>query len=296
MVSRMRARELIREGERRLKRSPAIDHWPADREWRDAAALLAHALGEEGEEEPEDLDAEVPGRGAARFRRLVRRRAGGEPVAHIVGWTEFRNLRLRIRPGAFVPRQSSEWTVEQTVRRLRPRRSPVHVDVATGVGPIALAVASEVPAAEVHGTDLLASGLRQARANASRLGIRNARFHTGDLFGPLPASRRGGVDAVTLHPPYVPRLEVGDLPLEVRGFEPERTLTDYSEHGMGLVERTVAEARTWLRPGGWLLVEVSSDRSRRIRGLLQRTGYAEVRSTRGWPEITRTVVGRWTPR
>jgi len=296
MVSRMRARDLIKEGERRLKRSPAIDHWPADRERRDAAVLLAHVLGEKDRDEPDDLDAEVPGRAVGRFRRLIRRRAGGEPIAHIVGWTEFRGLHLRIRPGAFVPRQSSEWTVEQVVRRLRPRRRPVHVDVATGMGPIALAVAAEVPAAEVHGTDLLAAGLRQAASNARRLGIRNATFHVGDLFDALPSHLRAAVDAVTLHPPYVPRLEVGDLPLEVRGFEPERTLTDYSEHGMGLVERTVDEARAWLVPGGWLLVEVSSDRSRRVRGFLQRAGYQDVRSTRGWPDITRTVVGRWAHR
>ena len=287
----MRARELIKEGERRLKRSPAIDHWPADREWRDAAALLAGVLGDD-EEEPADLDAEVDGRGAARFRRLVRRRAGGEPIAHILGWTEFRGLRMRIRPGAFVPRQSSEWTVEQTVRRLRPRRRPVHVDLATGVGPIAIAVAAEVPKAEVHGTDLLASGLRQARANAAELGVGNVAFHTGDLFDPLPVRLRGEVDVVTYHGPYVPRGEVGDLPLEVRGFEPERTLTDYSDHGLELIERTVVEAREWLAGGGWVAIEVSPDRSRTIRGLLQRTGYREVRSTKGWPEITRTVVAR----
>lgn len=288
----MRGRELIREGERRLKRSPAIDHWPADRERREAAALLAKALGLD-EEEPDDLEAPVPARAISRFRRLVRRRAGGEPMAHILGWTEFRGLRFRVRPGAFVPRQSSEWTVEQTVRRLRPRRVPVHVDVATGIGPIALAVASEVPKADVHGTDLLASGLRQARANARDLGIRNASFHVGDLLGPLPGELRGRVDAVTGHIPYVPVGEMDDLPLEVRGFEPEVTLTDYSDHGMTLVQRAVAESRDWLTPGGWLLLEVSPDRSRAVKGLMQRAGYEEVRSTKGWPEISRTVVGRW---
>ncbi|HEX6261778.1 MAG TPA: HemK/PrmC family methyltransferase [Actinomycetota bacterium] len=287
----MRARELVREGERRLKRSPAIDHWPADRERREAAALLAKALGHD-EEEPEDLDASVSGRAAARFRRLVRRRAGGEPMGHILGWTEFRGLRLRVRPGAFVPRQSSEWTVEQTVRRLRPRPRPVHVDVATGIGPIALAVASEVPKAEVHGTDLMPEGLRQARRNARALGIRNASFHVGDLLDPLPGRLRGKVDAVTGHIPYVPLAEVDDLPLEVRGFEPEATLTDYSD-GMSLLERAVLEACGWLRPGGWLLMEVSPDRSRAVKALMQRAGYAEVRSTKGWPEISRTVVGRW---
>jgi release factor glutamine methyltransferase len=288
----MTGRELIREGEARLKRSPAIDHWPADRERREAEALLAHALGLDPDEERVDRAATVPARTMRRYRDLVRRRAGGEPMAHILGWTVFHGLRMRIRPGAFVPRQSSEFLVAQTVRRLRPRRRPVHVDLATGMGPIAIAVASEVQKADVHGTDLLAAGLRQARANAKTLGIANVSFHTGDLYAPLPSDLRLGVDAVTLHPPYVPRGEVGDLPLEVRGFEPERTLTDYSEHGMGLVERAAGEGLDWIRPGGWLLVEVSPDRTRTVRGILLRHGYREVRSTNGWPQITRTVVAR----
>jgi release factor glutamine methyltransferase len=287
----MRARELIREGVDRMKRSPAIDHWPADRERRDAEALLAKAMGLDGEQLP-DLLVEVNGHVESRFRNLVRRRAGGEPMAHILGWTEFRGIRLRIRPGAFVPRQSSEFTVELAVRRLRNRPAPVHVDLATGMGPIALGVAHDVRTAEVHGTDLLPIGLRQALANARRLGLSNVHFHTGDLFAPLPGRLRGGVDVVTIHPPYIPKQEVGDLPLEVRGFEPERTLTDYSDEGMDVLERTVEEAWEWLRPGGWLLVEISPDRSRAVRGLLLRTGYGEVRSAKGWPEITRTVVGR----
>ena len=113
------------------------------------------------------------------------------------------------------------------------------------------------------------------------------------LFAPLPATLRGRVDVITIHRPYIAKEEVVDLPLEVRGFEPERTLTDYCDQGTDVLERTAEEAWDWLRPGGWLLVEVSPDRSRRVRGLLQRMGYREVRSTRGWPEISRTVVGRW---
>lgn len=290
-MTTMRATDLIREGQRRLRRSPAIEHWPADRERTEATELLAMALGL-GEGEAPEPGLEVGDGAAARFRRLIRRRAGGEPMAHILGWTEFRGLRLAVRPGAFVPRQSSEWLVEQAVRRLRGRRAPVAVDLATGVGPVALAVASEVPRAEVRATDILAAGIRQARRNARTLGIRNVSFHTGDLFDPLPRRLRGRVDVVTIHPPYVPAEEVDDLPLEVRGFEPVETLTDRSPGGMGLAERAGAEARSWLRPGGWLLVEVSPDRARAVRGLLLRLGYREVRSTNGWPEITRVVVGR----
>ncbi|HEV3474020.1 MAG TPA: HemK/PrmC family methyltransferase [Actinomycetota bacterium] len=284
------AGELIASGEKRLKRSPAIDHWPSGRERDEARRLLALPL----RVEPDDLDEEatVTARAAERFDRLVRRRAGGEPMAHILGWTEFRGLRLSVRPGAFVPRQSSEFLAEQAVRRLRRRRRPVAVDVATGIGPIALAMGWALRRAEIHGVDLSADAVTQARANARALRLGNVRFHRGDLFAPLPKELRGAVDAVTLHPPYVPKDEVGDLPLEVRGFEPEHTLTDFSEHGLGLAQRTAKEGQEWLRPGGWILVEVSPDRARAIKGVLQRAGYRDVRSTKGWPEVTRVVVGR----
>ena len=160
------------------------------------------------------------------------------------------------------------------------------------MGPVALAVAHEVPGAEVHGTDLLATGLRQARANARRLGLANVSFHRGDLYAPLPPDLRRRVDAVSIHPPYVPKDEVGDLPLEIRGYEPEEVLTDHSEHGLGLVERAAEEGLAWLRPGGWMLMEVSPDRVRAVRGVLQRAGYRDVRSLKAWPEVTRVVAGR----
>jgi release factor glutamine methyltransferase len=293
MKTPLTAAELLDEGEARLKRSPAIDHWPADRERREATVLLSVVLGDhDGSDELLDPDRLVGARARERYRLLIRRRAGGEPMAHIMGWTLFRGIRLSVRPGAFVPRQSSELLASRAVNRLRGRRRPVAVDLATGIGPVALSVAYSVPSAEVHGTDISEDAVRQARANARSLGLPNAVFHRGDLFAPLPAGLRGGVDVVTVHPPYVPRREVGHLPIEVRGFEPEDTLTDFSADGLGLLERTAAQAPDWLRPGGWLLVEVSPDRARSVRGRLIRSGYRDVRSTRGWPDITRVVVGR----
>lgn len=281
-------REARAEGEKRLRRSPAIDHWPADRERRDAEDLLQFLLGVDDL----DLDVVLSPELASRFRTLIRRRAGGEPISLIVGWTEFRGLRLAVTQGAFLPRQSSEFLVEQAVRRLKGRPEPIGVDLATGIGPIAIATAHSVRRARILGADLSRPALRRARANARALGLRNVSFHRGDLFGALPRDVRARIDVVTLHPPYVPRGELGDLPLEVRGFEPEHTLTDFSSDGMGLVERTAVEAWQWLRPSGWLLIEVSPDRSRYVKGVLQRAGYGDVRSTKGWPEITRVVLAR----
>ena len=284
------ARDLIDDAEARLQRSPAIDHWPPGREEDEARALLAFVLGIQRDDL--DDDAAVDGRRARRFSDLVRRRAGGEPIAHITGWTLFKGLQIRVRPGAFVPRQSSEFVVEQAIRRLRRRPAPVHVDLATGIGPIALAVAAAVPPARVFGADISADAVRQARANARTLGLRNVTFAVGDLFAPLPRDIRGRVDVITAHAPYVPRWEVEDLPLEIRGFEPVDTLTDHSDHGLSLLIRIAVDAHVWLRPGGWLMVEVSPDFARRVRGLFVRAGYQDVRSTKGWPEVTRVIVGR----
>jgi release factor glutamine methyltransferase len=287
------ARELVDTAVKRLKRSKAIDHWPADRERREATLLLSFALGDdEPSDELDDDEREVPARARQKFIKFVERRASGEPIAWIFGWTEFRDLRVGVRRGAFVPRQSSELMADLAIRRVRRRPNPVAIDLATGVGPVALAVADAVRSATVHGTDISAAAIRQARANAASLGLRNASFHRGDLFGSLPPSIRGRADVITVHPPYVPRGEIRDLPIEVRGFEPETTLTDGSKNGMGLLERTAEEAPDWLRPRGWLLVEVSPDRARAVRSRLVRAGYRDVESLSGWPNISRVVVGR----
>lgn len=287
----MNATEALDHAVRRLEASSAIDHWQRDRELIEAEDLLCHALGVD----ELDPDAEVPAGARRRFERFVERRALGEPVQLIKGYAVFRGLEIAIRPGVFVPRDSTEFLAEQAVRRLRGRRRPVHVDLATGGGTVALAVANEVRGARTFGSDISARAIRVARENAGRLGLsRRVTFVVGDLFGGLPRSLRGNVDVVTLHPPYVARQELRDLPVEIRAWEPAHTLTDRSWDGLGLISRTAAEAGSWLRPGGWLLIEVSPDRSRAVAAVLRAGGFADVRSTmdRGF-KVTRVMVGRW---
>ena len=282
----MIADELIDEAVEALEASSTIDHWQRDRERIEAEELLTHLVGPDWQ--PEDT---VPPTVIRSFRRLVARRATGEPVPYIKGYAEFRGLKLIAKPGVFVPRDSTEFLAEQAVRRLRRRTAPVHVDLATGSGPVALAVANEVPGAEVHGTDLAAKPIATAKANARRLGLA-VRFHRGDLFGALPTDLRHRVDVITFHPPYVGKREVKTLPIEVLGFEPLESLTDHSPKGLGLIERTAVEAWGWLGSRGWLLIEVSPDRSRAVATLLGRAGYSEVRSTKGGIAVTRVLTAR----
>ncbi len=286
----MNAAEVLARAVATLKASPAIDHWQRDREEIEADDLLCFVLGV-GEVSPEE---EIPPAVRRRFERLVRRRAAGEPVQLIKGFATFRGLEILVRPGVFVPRDSTEFLAEQAIRRLRRRPAPVAVDLACGGGTVGLAVAAEVPRAEVYGTDISELAVRLARRNARRLGLPNARFVRGDLYGGLPRRLRGRVDVITLHPPYVAKDELRELPAEIRRFEPPHTLTDRSPDGLGLIERAAAEAGTWLKRGGWLLIEVSPDRARSVAAVMRRAGLREVRSTvdRGF-KVTRVVVGRW---
>jgi release factor glutamine methyltransferase len=287
MAALMKARKLVADATRTLKAAPAIDHWQKGRERIESELLLEHVLGEEL-----DPDGSVGARQQARFEALIDRRATGEPIPYITGFAEFRGLAMRSRPGVFVPRDSSEFLAEQAVRRLRGRKAPVHVDLATGGGTIALAVANEVPGAQVWGSDVSDEAVRLARQNAKRLGL-SARFVSGDLFGGFPRRLAGRVDVITLHPPYVARKEMRDLPDEITDWEPDHTLTDFSRDGLGLLTRALSEAPAWLRPKGWLLVEVSPDRATAVKKLYRAGGFRGVEATKGGElKVTRVIVGR----
>ncbi|HKE55011.1 MAG TPA: HemK/PrmC family methyltransferase [Actinomycetota bacterium] len=287
----MNASEVLTEAVVTLKASTAIDHWQRDREQIEADELLRFAMGVD-RIRPRD---EVPAGVRRRFGRMVERRASGEPVQLIMGHAVFRGLEIEARPGVFVPRDSTEFLAEQAIRRLHGRRRPVAIDLATGGGAVALSIANEVAGARVFGSDISAAAVRVARHNAEALRLR-AIFVRGDLFGALPRRIAGEVDVITLHPPYVARGELRELPEEILRFEPVHTLTDQSFDGLGLVGRAVAEAPGWLRPGGWLLVEVSPDRARPVASVMRRGGFGEVRSTmdRGF-KVTRVLVGRVKP-
>lgn len=281
---------LLRRAEKRLEASDAVEHAHRGKELADAEEILAFVLG--CTEEDLDPDRRVSGPDRRRFESLIGRRESGEPPAYITGSTTFYGLRLKVRPGAFIPRQSSEWMAEQAIRRLRRRTGAVHVDLATGVGPVALAVAARVPGARVIGTDIAKRPIKIARANASELGLDNVAFVRGDLFGPVQEELRGRVDTITVHPPYVGKREMRELPGEIVQFEPREALTDGSPLGDRILGRVAEEAPEWLRPTGWILVEVSPDRSRGVATVLRRAGFRDVRSTVGGIKVSRVVVGR----
>ena len=236
----------------------------------EAEQLLASVLKMEPEDVDDDL--ELPRRSRERFLSLVARRAGGEPFPLLTGYVKFYGLELKVKPGMFMPRASSELMVARAVKRLRARAHPVVVDVATGTGPIAIAIADEVPSAEVWGTDIAGDMLTLGRRNARALDVTNVSFRRGDMYGALPARLRGIVDVITGHVPYVPAGELEDLPAEVREHEPVSTLSDSSTDGLDLMRHAVFNAKEWLKPGGWLLLEVSEDLTPKVRRFSRKAG------------------------
>ena len=289
----MTGRDLLPAAEERILRSKNIEHWQAGLARWDAEVLLAHVLDVDIDSDGDlDLNAVTPAQ-RRRFEALVERRLTGEPVNHITGHFSFCGLDLLVRPGVFSPRSSSEHTVELAVAHLRRRRGArVAVDVATGSGAIALAVAHKVRGAEVWGVDISAEAVKLGRDNARRLGLRNAHFRVSDMLAELPRRLRGAVDAFTIHPPYVARHEVRTLPVEIRRFEPHDTLTDGSDDGLGLVRRLADDAPSFLRPGGAVLVEIAPYLARSTAKTLRRAGLVDVRSHRDSLGVTRVVIGR----
>jgi release factor glutamine methyltransferase len=285
-----KVKKVLDRAERRLIASEAVDHPHKGKELADAEEILAFVLGSDDDEL--DPERRLRPKELRRFGKLIARREAGEPPAYITGTATFFGLRLEVGPGAFIPRESSEWLAEQAIRRLRRRSEAVHVDLATGVGPVALAVASRLPQARVIGTDISKRPIRMARENARGLALGNVEFLRGDLFGPVPAELRGSVDVVTVHPPYVGKRDLHELPEEIVGFEPREAITDESPLGDRILERVAQESPEWLHRGGWVLVEVSPDRSRGVASVLRRAGFKDVRSTAGGIKVSRVVVGR----
>ncbi|WAZ19537.1 putative protein N(5)-glutamine methyltransferase [Streptomyces cinnabarinus] len=187
----------------------------------------------------------------AELAAMVDRRSAGHPLELVLGWAEFRGLRIAVEPGVFVPRRRTEFLVEQALAQV-PDASVV-VDLCCGSGAVGAALAAALGQVELHAADIDPAAVRCARRNVAAHG---GRVYAGDLFQALPAGLRGRVDILAANVPYVPSGEVPLLPAEARDHEPLSAL-DGGADGLDLLRRVAAEAGNWLAPGGCLLVETS---------------------------------------
>jgi release factor glutamine methyltransferase len=248
----------------------------------DAEILLAHVLGTTRSalraDSRRDLDAEE----GETLDLLLARRAGREPLAYVLGEWGFRRLTLAVDARVLVPRAETEIVVERCLARIAGLDEPRVLDVGTGSGAIALAIADEHPGAHVTGMEASVHALAVARENAARTGLA-VELVQGDLFAGLPA---GPWDLVVSNPPYVRPGEIDTLAPEVRDWEPRAALV-----GEGATEAVADGARTALRPGGGLVLEVADRDAARVAELLGGLGYADVTTTRDLAGRDRVVEG-----
>jgi release factor glutamine methyltransferase len=227
------------------------------------------------------------------FRELFKRRRAGEPVAYLLGEREFFGIPLRVDARVLIPRPDTERLVEVALLRTRERSMlGSALDLCTGSGCVAIAFARSRPTWSVTAVDVSGEALAVARDNAHRTGaIRNVRLLEGSLFGPVQDQR---FDLITANPPYIPSAELLELPIDVRGFEPQLAL-DGGPDGLDLVRDIAARAPQHLTPGGLLALEICADQGPRAIEILRRYGYVELELARDLGGRDRVVSGYGPP-
>jgi release factor glutamine methyltransferase len=247
--------------------------------------LLCHATGLSRVQLITRAEQPLDAAQAAQLNELVRRRLAGEPIAYIVGKREFFGLDFAVSEAVLIPRPDTELIVELAIERL-PAQGRL-LDMGTGSGAIAVAVAHSRPDATVTALDVSEAALAIARSNAASNGAR-VRFLQSDWFKALAAGER--FELIASNPPYIAagdaHLSQGDL-----RFEPTGALTDHAD-GLSALRSIIDGSPAHLVPGGWLLMEHGYDQAAAVRALLNGAGYTEVQSWRDLAGIERVTGGR----
>jgi release factor glutamine methyltransferase len=300
----MRLLELLKATVRTLEQSGIQDALP------DAELIVFHAVG------MERLDAyvnnpEVGSADAAKIKRLIRRRRKGEPVQYVTGSVTFLGLTIKVGKGVLIPRPETELLVEEVIKtikseglgdgskdkpacaasrasRLTPHDSISVLDLCTGSGCVALALAKEFPDAGVYGTDVSKEALAYARKNAKMNGIKNARFLQGSLLDPVEGRK---FSIITANPPYIRRDELETLQREIRDWEPVGAL-DGGEDGMDFYRQILSSAGEHLSPGGCIFLELGFDQAGLVQKLAQEQGFKDVALINDYSGIGRILKAR----
>jgi release factor glutamine methyltransferase len=253
----------------------------------DAEVLLAHALGCKRIELYTRHTEPAPEEGRQKFRELVKQRVEGCPVAYLVGRKEFFSLELEVNGAVLIPRPDSESVVDECLRVLRELPEPTVLDIGTGSGNLAVAVARQHKMVRVTATDVSGTALAVAARNAAKQGVdERIRFLEGDLFAPLAEDDR--FDVIMSNPPYIPHNDIADLVKGVRDYEPHLAL-DGGPDGFAVFDRLISEAPRYLKSGGWLIMEIGSPQELAARERIEAIGGYElgktIRDSSGHPRV-----------
>lgn len=280
--------QAIDEGAARLTASN-IEH-----ERRTASVLLGHVLDVDrtrllikSEEHISDIDYET-------YLTFIERRAAGEPLQYVTGHQEFYGLEFVVNPAVLIPRPETEFLVERVIKLVDARvESPLIVDVGTGSGCIAIAVAVNLPAARVIATDISAAALEVARMNAHHHAVSNSvEFIQGDLLEPLAVRHlENSVDVLASNPPYVNEGRPDLVQREVRDWEPHEALFGGVD-GLDFYRRLLDEGWKFLKQGGYLVCEIGYSQFDSISKIISALGWEFVDVTRDLQDIPRTITLR----
>ncbi|MBJ7220828.1 MULTISPECIES: peptide chain release factor N(5)-glutamine methyltransferase [unclassified Brenneria] len=225
-----------------------------------------------------------------RLDALLTRRINGEPIAYLTGEREFWSLSLAVSPATLIPRPDTECLVEQALQRLPPAPSSI-LDLGTGTGAIALAIASERPDCQVIGVDVQPEAVALASRNASRLGIANAGFLVSDWFSALSPERFA---LIVSNPPYIDADDAHLSRGDVR-FEPDSALVA-AENGLADLRFIIENAVGHIQPQGWLLLEHGWRQGAAVRQLLQARGFQRIETCQDYGGNDRVSLGQWSGR
>jgi release factor glutamine methyltransferase len=268
---------------------------------RDAEVLLSHCLGIERvilyRDNPgisDDMNAQIDA--------LLKRRTGREPLQYILGYTEFYGLKIKVGPGVLIPRPETELLAEEAITTIANCKLQVAgedkdsslifhpssffiLDLCTGSGCIALALAKAFPDARVYGTDMSADALGYAGENAELNNIKNITFLKGDLFKPVKDMQ---FDMIISNPPYIRKDDMKLLQPEIRDWEPVAAL-DGGEDGLDYYRKIISGSGDYLKENAFLLIEIGMGQSESIREMAEDEGFAEIHILKDYAGIERIV-------
>lgn len=255
---------------------------------RDAETLLLHLAGKNRSWLLAHLDDELSEDNAARLLELIERRYHGEPIQYITGETEFYGLPFRVTPDVLIPRPETEHLVEKALALAAAFERPRIVDVGTGSGAIAVALAHGLSEAQITAVDVSVAALKIARGNAERNGVSShMRFLQSDLLAAAAGER---FEIVVSNPPYVPTADRDSLSVEVREHEPALALFA-GDDGLAVYRRLIPAAFAALEAGGSLLLEIGYGQSETVAAMLADAGFAHIEFVPDLQGILRVACG-----
>ena len=271
----------------------------------DAELLVLHAAGMERLRAYID-NPEIDQSLRSKIKRLVTRRASGEPLQYIIGVVDFLGLHIRVGKGVLIPRPETELLVEEAIKTVRSQMSDVRcekptrgktqksksssplcmLDLCTGSGCIALALAREFPTAQVYATDVSSKAIQYAKGNADYNGIKNVTFLKGSLFSPV--EEHMPFDLITANPPYIRSSDIDGLQREVRDWEPVSAL-DGGEDGLDFYREILSKAAGYLKDAGWIFFELGFGQSQTVKKIAEKYGFQRITIKKDFAGIDRVL-------